>query len=201
MAELTYRQKFLIEKHEWSLVTCLNSLFCCFRLQAAEAAGRLPGDLPTKNLFVEFEGDPPSFYMIRAATKPVEMYWQLENIKLNVAAICFLQFDEMARQKLGRERFIDENEDTKNTCIILYLIRCAFAHNPLIPTWRIAPRFQNKIFSIPSIGITLDTSGLEGTIGVVPKIMGWGGALNLLEHAFAIISPSTAQTMNLNNEK
>jgi len=40
------------------------------------------------------------------------------------------------------------------------LMRHAYAHGPFIPKWRIAPKFQNKIYEIQGV-ISLDTTDLD----------------------------------------
>jgi len=50
---------------------------------------------------------------------------------------------------------------TRSAYQIARLIRNAFAHAPLAPTWSIDPDCQNLVFSVPSV-LTLDTTGLQG---------------------------------------
>jgi hypothetical protein len=45
---------------------------------------------------------------------------------------------------------------------IARLIRNAYSHAPLAPTWMVHPELQTKVFSIPDT-LTLDTTGLHGT--------------------------------------
>ena len=198
MSDLTERQKHLIEKPEWSLVTCLNTLFNSMRLVQAARKGLLDAGLFSKDFTLVNEDDPSTGIQVRAAEKPIPPDLILENIMMNVAATCFLQYDQLAAQKLGEgNRFAHPDADIRNTCTILYLVRCAFAHNPLIPTWLIKPRFQNQILEIPAIGLRLDTTGLHRNIDVVPRIGGWVGAIRLLQHAHRLISPETATLMEL----
>jgi len=198
MSDLTERQKHLIENPEWSLVTCLNTLFNSMRLVQAARKGLLDPGLFSKDFTLVNEDDPSTGIQVRAAEKPIPADLILENIMKNVAATCFMQFDELASQKLGRgNRFSHKDSDIRNTCMILYLVRCAFAHNPLTPTWLIKPHFQNKVFEIPAIELRLDTTGLHRKIDVVPRIGGWVGASRLLQHAHKLISPETSTLMEL----
>ena len=57
-----------------------------------------------------------------------------------VASSVFLQFDGIAAQLTGDlkgGRFSHPDADKRGAFSILYLVPCAFAHNPLMPEWKI----------------------------------------------------------------
>lgn len=54
------------------------------------------------------------------------------------------------------------NSDVRSAYQTARMIRNAFAHAPLSPTWSIDKDCRDQIFEIPDI-ITLDTKGLDGT--------------------------------------
>lgn len=200
MNELSERQQHLIDKPEWSLVTCVNTLFDAMRLVQADWKKLLNPDIFSTKFTLVNEEDPTQRIRVNPAReqRPIEL--RLENIMYNVAACCFMQFDELAKQRLnGNQRFTNPNDDMRNTCSVLYLVRCAFAHNPLVPTWLIKPSFRDKVFEVKDISLRLDTTGLHRQVGVIPRIGGWVGAIRLLQHSHMIISPETAQMMKNND--
>jgi len=196
MNELTERQQHLVDHPEWTLVTCINTLFDAMRLVQAARKKLLNPDIFSTRFTLVNEEDPTQGIRVNPAKNQVPIDLRLENIMHNVAASCFMQFDELAKQRLnGNQRFNHRDEDIRNTCTVLYLVRCAFAHNPLVPTWLIKPRFKDKIFKVKDISLRLDTTGLHRQVGVIPHIGGWVGAMKLLQHSHMIISPGTAKMM------
>jgi hypothetical protein len=76
-----------------------------------------------------------------------------------------------------RQDQIDVNyPELESAFQIARLIRNAFAHNPLIPTWEIRESFQNKTYVVPNV-ISLSTVGLDGKF---LKRSDYGGPLSVL---------------------
>ncbi len=67
-----------------------------------------------------------------------------------------------AIQAVTRKPWRCSDNDVVVAYHIARLIRNAYSHSPLAPTWKIHPELQAKAFSIPNI-LTLDTTGLHGT--------------------------------------
>ncbi len=196
--DLSERQQHLIDNPDASIVTAINSLFNAMRLVRAFHRGEISPDVFSSDFTLENAEGGDDAIQICAASNPLPADLLAENIMMNVAATCFMQLDELARQKLhGRARFADPDEDVRNATTILFLVRCAFAHNPLIPTWLIDSRFRDQIYTINDIGIRLDTTDLHRKTGVIPRIGGWVGALRLMKHAHRLVSPETAASMDL----
>jgi hypothetical protein len=118
------------------------------RLVQAARKGKLGHEILNTDFTLVTENNPEIGYRIRAATNPLPAELLLENIMMNVAAACFMQFDEIANQVFNTQRFSNADDDLRNTLTVLYLVRCAFAHNPLVPTWLIAPRFRNNVIGV-----------------------------------------------------
>lgn len=68
---------------------------------------------------------------------------------------------DTALEKLIPNRFKHENSDIKTASCIARLIRNAFAHDPLYPSWLIDRKNKNKTYEIDGV-ISLSTIRLEG---------------------------------------
>lgn len=197
MENLSDRQRHLVDNPEWSLMTCLNTLNNAMRIFKAISNGSISPDIFSNRMILVNEEDQSEKIVVNPATNPMPAVLIAENIMNSVAATCFMQFDELARQRFnGKGRFKHLDDDIRNTLSVLYLVRCGYAHNPLIPTWLIDSRFTDREFDIPAIGLHLDTTGLSRTVGVISHLNGWVGAIKLLQHAHRIIAPELARSMD-----
>ena len=199
--DLSKRQRDLVDNPERSLVTSLNTLFNAMRIVQGTRQGKIDPALFSTSFKLVNEEDQSQGLQVNPAQTPIPADLIAENMMMNVAAACFLQHDEVARQVFsGGTRFRHSDAEIRNTCSILFLVRCAFAHNPLIPTWLIDSRFRDKLYDVPEIGLQLNTTGLHRQVGVLPRIGGWVGAVKLLGYAHKLISPQTAAWMQQPDE-
>ncbi len=83
---------------------------------------------------------------------------------------------DSALQAFVPDRFRHPDPDLRAACWVARLIRNAFAHQPLSPTWLTYPECDNTVFRVAGI-ITLDTTGLNGQR---VRRMDYGGPLALL---------------------
>ncbi|GAI22388.1 unnamed protein product, partial [marine sediment metagenome] len=60
------------------------------------------------------------------------------------------------------EPYQDTDEERRAVRCIVYMYRCAFAHNPIQPRWNVSNTNYDGIFEVPSIGYVLSTRGLDG---------------------------------------
>jgi hypothetical protein len=197
--EYNDRQNETIANPKGTLVSALNTFFNAMRLVHGARKGTLDERLFSTDFRLVNEEDPEGGFQIKAARNPMPLDLRMENVMLAVAGTVFLQFDEVANQVTGDlkgGRFSHQNSDIRNALSILYLVRCAFAHNPLTPTWRIDRKFlQNRIFDVNVIGLRLDTTGLNGQVGVISRIGGWVGAISLLDFSLRALAPDQHKQM------
>jgi len=64
---------------------------------------------------------------------------------------------------------------------IMYMLRCAYAHDPLKPRWRCGKRYLG-VFRINAIGFTLDTTALDGQPWNIAHVGDQLGYFGLLEY-------------------
>ena len=86
-----------------------------------------------------------------------------------------LQLDDILI-KLFPDPTRHQDANIRNGAQIIHLIRNAYAHDPLEPTWRIPHYCENQIITIEKI-ISLNTAGLDGK---TLKQMDYGGPISLL---------------------
>jgi hypothetical protein len=204
--EYSDRQKETIANPKGTLVSALNTFFNTMRLVNGARKGNLDERLFSTDFTLVNEEDPAGGgFQIKAAKKPMPLDLRMENVMLAVAGTVFLQFDEVAAQvtsDLKGGRFSHQNSDIRDALSILYLVRCAFAHNPLTPTWRIDRKFlQDRTFEVKVIGLRLDTTGLNGQVGVINRIGGWVGGLRLLDFCLRTLAPDEHEQMTASTQE
>jgi hypothetical protein len=87
-----------------------------------------------------------------------------------------VQLDEIL-EKLFPNRFEHSDRKVQDGARIVRLIRNAYAHDPLSPTWlKIPASWRNRILTVEDI-ISLDTNNLEGK---KLERMDYGGPISLL---------------------
>jgi hypothetical protein len=87
-----------------------------------------------------------------------------------------VQLDEIL-EKLFPNRFEHSNRRIQNGARIVRLIRNAYAHDPLSPTWlKIPSSWRNQVYNVDEI-ISLNTNNLEGK---KLERMDYGGPISLL---------------------
>lgn len=195
---LTERQRYSVENPAATLVSSTNTLFTVMRLVQAARKNQLdPSILSTRFILVD-EGDDTQRIQVNPAEKPLPAELLLKNVMYVAAAACFVQHDEIANQLFGgKQRFSHKDKAIRDALTVLYLVRCAFAHNPSVPTWLIAPRFRDCVYEVQAVGIHLDTANLHRKVGVIPRLGGWARAVKFLKHVQHIISPEAARMMDL----
>ena len=77
---------------------------------------------------------------------------------LGVAAV---QIDDVMSRHFGNKPYADKDEERRAARCIVYMVRCAFAHNPIQPRWEVRDGRYVDDFYVPSVGIRLDTRQLH----------------------------------------
>ena len=84
------------------------------------------------------------------------------NLNLWSAALLLAVQLNVALDKIQPDHFDRPIAELRAAQIIVRLVRHAFAHNPLEPTWKIPEELRDQAFIVPGI-ITLDTHEIQGT--------------------------------------
>jgi hypothetical protein len=70
---------------------------------------------------------------------------------------------------------------------LMYMLRCAFAHNPFHPKWEIRGRYQ-RVYGVPGASVTTDVTHLHGQDLVPNQFGGWEGFVRLAAHARTLVA-------------
>jgi hypothetical protein len=84
------------------------------------------------------------------------------NLNMWSAALLLAVQMNVALDKIQPDHFDRPVEQLRAAQIIVRLVRHAFAHNPLEPTWKVRANLLDQVFIVPGI-ITLDTHGIQGS--------------------------------------
>jgi hypothetical protein len=112
-----------------------------------------------------------------------------KNNLIAAVGICAIQIDSVFEQVYGKleQRTNYADPDVAALCLIMFLLRCAFAHNIVNPKWDICKPEYKKEIVINSIGVTLDTTDLHEK-GVVPaQYGGHEGFVRMVDFAMSLI--------------
>ena len=69
----------------------------------------------------------------------------------------------------------------------VYMLRCAFGHDPVVPRWEIRKPKYKRVVEIKVIGLRVDLRALAGQPFDPAQIGGWVAILSLLEHARQVV--------------
>jgi hypothetical protein len=99
-------------------------------------------------------------------------------------AIWAIAVDTLLAARFKGKPYQDPNPDRRAVRCAVYMIRCAFAHNPISPKWQANCEYR-EIFSIPSIGYSLDARNIDGkSLGNVG--FSWFEGIDLLHYAMSL---------------
>jgi hypothetical protein len=70
--------------------------------------------------------------------------------------------------------------------VIMYMLRSAYAHDPVNPRWEVGKRYLG-VFRINAIGFTLDTTALHGQPWNIAHVDGPLGYFRLLEYCQELV--------------
>ena len=101
-------------------------------------------------------------------------------------AIATIQIDTVLTEYFRNNPYQDIDPERKAARCIIYMIRCAFAHNPLEAKWEVRNQDYSGVFSVSSINFTLDTTNLDGR-PLDDANINWYTLLDLMEYCENLI--------------
>jgi hypothetical protein len=108
-----------------------------------------------------------------------------KNMYQTALGTCFIAFDESLHDLFG-DRPTNPDNDINSLRIIVYMMRCSFAHNPAEPKWEIHETFQ-KMVKIQEIDFTIDFSQLDGIPVKYEHHGGSKGLMDLMSYCLKVI--------------
>ncbi len=145
--------------------------------------GLIPPNLIKRRIVVNSLS--PKFYL-DASRINLNMNSLAINNLLASSAICAIAIDSALDEAFGDKPDKYSDKDIDSLRAIVYMIRCAFAHNPLNPKWVIKSKYR-RVFSIKEIGLKVDLTDLDD-IPVHPDHHGgWEGFNKILLFSLKIL--------------
>ncbi len=108
------------------------------------------------------------------------------NLKQGVVGICCVAFDSALDEVLGAKPQQYSDSDIDALRAIIYMIRCAFAHEPTSPKWLVKQKYR-RAFRINEIGLEADFSKLNGQVASHDHYGGWGGLFKLFDYCEKVV--------------
>lgn len=138
-----------------------NFFFAFFQWTAMENGIFKYSNLPNKSSWT-VEGETRVVEWTNQTEKGFQT--QILNQLRAALAIAVIQTDTVLSDyyKSKGQPYQDTDQERRATRCIIYMIRCAFAHNPLEPKWEVKSDNYKDVFKVPSVRFTLDTRELHG---------------------------------------
>jgi hypothetical protein len=92
------------------------------------------------------------------------------------------------RRRLGSPAEMNDRDAAR---VIMYMLRSAYAHDPLNPRWQCRGAYLG-VFRVNAIGFTLDTTALNGQPWNIAHVDGQLGYFRLLEYCQKLVSAAAS---------
>jgi hypothetical protein len=110
-----------------------------------------------------------------------------EGIVYSAILVMCIAANEALERTFSGHPYDDPDSERKAIRCIMYMIRCAWAHNPVRPTWQCKSRYQ-QTFEIPSLNIKLSFADLNGKGMTVSDLGGWSKIILLADRCLELVS-------------
>ena len=136
--------------------------------------------------------------LIRRFFAPDGVRGRVWNLQISAVAIAVQAMDRALDATFGGKAFMARQpvlplDDRQSAQVIVFMLRCAFAHDPFRPRWSCRGPYVGR-FSVGSIGVALNTRRLDGDDLVPEQFGGFEGLVKLLifcrDEIIAHASPS-----------
>ncbi len=147
------------------------------------------GGIPISQFPEELEVETPeSTFRIKMVTDDSALKDDMFNLWMSAAGVCVTQVDtELGTVFGGTPRHRPESDpEIQSVRELIYMLRCAFAHDPVMPTWVIHSAYAKPV-EIPTISIKIDLSSLDGIQLDMGHLGGWEKFFKLMILAVKII--------------
>ena len=176
-----------------------RAIYQCWILSLYIQAGinnrKLPHDIFTKKLTIKNNGVVVAT-INRSSQGTPDMNGIVDNLSNITKGTCFLAFDEALDEIYGGKPKIYSDNPTDSLRAIIYMMRCAFAHNPGSPEWRINKKKFERSFKIEKINFVIDFSQLNGKALDVSQHGGFCQLWRLMEYCMGIIEINSTKKAN-----
>ena len=115
------------------------------------------------------------------------------NLTLCILGNCFIVIDEALDNVLGNKPIVYSDTDIDALRAIIYMLRCAIAHNPTAPVWN-AKGAYDKDFKIKEIGYELKAKQLDGKILNHGHYGNMQGIMSLINYSLKVVKEHSIET-------
>lgn len=148
-----------------------------YAMQCFEAIGakRIGPDTLVQELLLDTNGVD---VVVRKRYTPRELVVVAFNVVFATLGVLAIAADS-ALDSLGPRR-VEDMSEVGALRTIVYMLRCAFAHDPLTPTWECRKDYRGR-FEIPSIHVAVDFAALDGKTLTPGDLGGLGAITRIIE--------------------
>lgn len=134
------------------------------------------------------DGGPGLVFVKRYA--PKELLVMSRNLIFGALAVSAIATDSALKAKF-HARHPEDVSETGSLRNVMYMIRCAFAHDPLRPTWDCRDPFTTT-YKIPRVGLTFNGLRLNGQPVGPNDFGGYETYFAMLDFAFEVVRADAA---------
>ncbi len=162
----------------------LFTLYICHGLSSR----KIPHDMFTETLRLK-TGEDKDFIIYKPKWNSEAITIQENNLKVSILGVCFCTLDSALDSTFEPKpnHYTDSDIDTLRA--IVYMFRCAFAHEPTKPRWKIKKKYQ-RVFRINEIHLKIDFTNLDNVIIEPSHHMGWQGIMNIFDYCLKTVISS-----------
>ena len=120
-----------------------------------------------------------------------------QNLRLCVEGNCFIVIDEALNGIFGNKPEQYSDNDIDSLRAIIYMLRCAIAHGPTAPSWKVNRKYC-RIFKIKEIDYELRLDGLDGKTVKHTDYGGLKGAMSLINYSLEIVRRHSSKVQKKN---
>jgi hypothetical protein len=184
MGEEIQMETYTPYEHAKSIVDCwIFSLYLKYGFEQ----GKIPSDIFKNKLEFKSVSDKKAVISLKSNHQKTNVYGLSQNLMSYILGDCFLTFDEALDDIFGDKPKEYKNDDIDSLRAIVYMIRCAHAHTPSKPQWRIDRQKYKRLFTIKGIDFKIDFHDLDGKELSENHHNGFLGLWVLIEYTLAII--------------
>lgn len=163
--------------------TARNHFFFAVILWAAAKNDLLEAHLPDRVSWTNDAGETRTLdwqkNKQRVATEAV-------NNMRSALGVAIIQLDKVLADHFVASRYKDPDPERRAARCAVYMLRCAFAHNPLEPTWNVTRAEYAQKFVIPAAGFSIDTTTAHGK-PLDSTGLNWFGLLDLFDYCASLV--------------
>jgi hypothetical protein len=145
-----------------------------------------PDDLKT-HLKIKGESDAEFFEVRHHRVGSDELKVWAWNMHYATIVVLATEVDAALKESIGKHILQDPERERRAARAVMYMIRCSVAHGPIRPVWECSPGYA-KVWDVPSAGLSVDLTNLNGQRVRADIHGGWTGFLKLVEYCLQQVS-------------